>query len=562
MQSYISFHHGIVRLFLCIFLLLVCCLFGAKAEAVQDTTQDVLVPLQVSAGTNLILLAREYCHNPEDWRRIARINKLSSPYVIYANGEIHVPLSLLKTEALAAQVVTVAGVALLEKAAGKESELSREDRILPGDTVLTGENGFVQLLFPNGLYTRVEPNAAFTLQYLISLADGKIKAEAVLEKGKTVHTLKEKLRFNESMRTRTPVVITGIRGTEYRLKVEDAQTTTVETLSGEVAVQSGVNSVQLRADQGLRASSGRKLGKPQILPLPPVVTGIEEVYRTLPVHFHLPSQPNIRATKLRLSSDEAGQATVYEHDAPTGTPLQMSNVPDGQYFAFFTATDNKGFESREQGPHALLIRTKPPAPMVSAPRNGSILWGKFAQVSWLESEQAVQYLVQVGRDAQFNDLVDEQKLATSVYSSPELAPGTYYFRVQSLAADGFASNFSGTVQWEQKEAPTLGGMESTSDELPVLQWLAMGDGWQYDVQVACDQEFTELLVDEQGLASTSYTFPDKLDPGKYYIHLRGVENGEPVTPWTPEQTMTVKNKPKVLQGSLIGALLLGILLVL
>lgn len=255
------------------------------------------------------------------------------------------------------------------------------------------------------------------------------------------------------MRTRTPMVITGIRGTEYRLKVEDAQTTTVETLSGEVAVQSGVNSVQLRADQGLRASSGRKLGKPQILPLPPVVTGIEEVYRTLPVHFHLPSQPNIRATKLRLSSDEAGQATVYEHDAPTGTPLQMSNVPDGQYFAFFTATDNKGFESREQGPHALLIRTKPPAPMVSAPRNGSILWGKFAQVSWLESEQAVQYLVQVGRDAQFNDLVDEQKLATPVYSSPELAPGTYYFRVQSLAADGFASNFSGTVQWEQKRRP-------------------------------------------------------------------------------------------------------------
>ncbi|NQS72655.1 MAG: hypothetical protein HQQ73_10985, partial [Desulfobulbaceae bacterium] len=282
----------------------------------------------------------------------------------------------------------------------------------------------------------------------------------------------------------------------------------------------------------------------------------------LPVHFQLPAKADIRAVKLRLSSDEAGLATVYEHSAPAGTPLQVSNVPDGQYFAFFTATDNKGFESREQGPHALLIRTKPPAPMVSAPRNGSILWGKLAQVSWLESEQAVQYLVQVGRDAQFSDLVDEQKLATPVYSSPELVPGIYYFRMQSLAADGFASNFSETVQWEQKEAPALGGMESTSDELPVLQWPAMGEGWQYDVQVARDQEFTELLVDEQCLASTSYTFPDKLDPGKYYIHLRGVENGEPVTPWTPEQTMTVKNRPKVLQGSLIGALLLGILLVL
>ena len=43
---------------------------------------------------------------------------------------------------------------------------------------------------------------------------------------------------------------------------------------------------------------------------------------------------------------------------------------------------------------------------------------------------------------------------------------------------------------------------------------------------------------------------------------RAIEQGEPATPWTPTQTMTVKNRPKVLEGSLIGALLLGVVLLL
>ena len=90
----------------------------------------------------------------------------------------------------------------------------------------------------------------------------------------------------------------------------------------------------------------------------------------------------------------------------------------------------------------------------------------------------------------------------------------------------------------------------------------MGEGWHYDIQVSQDDEFSELLVDERNLATTSYTFAGKLDPGKYYIHLRGLAQGEPATPWTPAQTMTVKNRPKVLEGSLIGALLLGVVLLL
>lgn len=544
--------------------LLVCCALLCLALPVGElraaAAQEISVPLRVAAGTNLITLAREYCHTPEAWKTIARINRLDAPYLIYADREIEVPLSLLKLENLSLEVVTVSGAAMLQKSGGERVPLESGSRIAPGDTVQTGADAFVQLLYPNGAYVRIEPDSLVTLHYLLSLVDGKMKAEFQLVRGRINQRIDRKLDFNESMRTRTPMVITGIRGTEYRLKVGETQATTVETLQGEVSVQMAAHNLRLQADEGVQAQPGKGLGAPRKLPSPPALSSLAGVYRSLPAQIHLPAAPAIREFGLRLSSDEAGRTTVYEYRAPAGKPLVVEDLPDGRYFAFFTATDTQGFESREQGPKALTVRTMPPAPLVSAPRDNAIVWGENAQVSWLQSEQAVLYRAQLGRDARFSDLVDERRLADAAYLSPALAPGTYYFRVQALAADGFASDFSGTLRWEQREAPAMGGMESTSGEPPVLQWHPMGEGWRYDLQVATDKEFSGLLVDERGLTANAYTFPTKLDPGKYHIRLRGQADGEPPTPWTPTQTMTVKNEPRVLEGSLIGALLLGILL--
>ena len=59
---------------------------------------EVLIPIHVAAGTNLIHLARDYCHTPGDWRRIAAINKLAEPYLIIRDTTLQVPLSLLIVE--------------------------------------------------------------------------------------------------------------------------------------------------------------------------------------------------------------------------------------------------------------------------------------------------------------------------------------------------------------------------------------------------------------------------------------------------------------------------------
>ena len=66
---------------------LILCL-PAAARAEQAARQDkVLIPLRVAVGVGLMQLAQEYCKRPGDWKAIARLHRLSPPYVIRADRE-------------------------------------------------------------------------------------------------------------------------------------------------------------------------------------------------------------------------------------------------------------------------------------------------------------------------------------------------------------------------------------------------------------------------------------------------------------------------------------------
>ena len=166
--------------------------------------------------------------------------------------------------------------------------------------------------------------------------------------------------------------------------------------------------------------------------------------------------------------------------------------------------------------------------------------------------------LQAGEDV--NDLVEEQQVTSPAHTSSSLPPGNYYGRVQAEAEDGFLSDSSSVIGWQQREAPDLSGMEGKSGEAPFLQWASMGENWRYDLQVSTDKDFKDLILDQHGLDTPSYAFPNPLVPGRYSVRLRGLPpDGQP-TPWTPSQTLQIKNPSKNLEGGLIGALILGIIL--
>ena len=194
----------------------------------EPDKEDRLIPLHVAAGTNLIHLARNYCRDRSDWQEIARINQLTEPYLIIRDSSIQVPLSLLIVEKLSVTVASVHG--RVDLLTGKEQAvpLTKGDILMPGQTVRTGSEGYTHLILPNNTYTRIEPDSELTLNYLFRLRDGNIKADFFLGRGTVIHWMREKMRANDSFQNRTPIAVTGIRGTEFRLKMAEAKANTVE----------------------------------------------------------------------------------------------------------------------------------------------------------------------------------------------------------------------------------------------------------------------------------------------------------------------------------------------
>ncbi|MDD2463160.1 MAG: FecR domain-containing protein [Desulfobulbus sp.] len=543
-------------LILPLLLLLLSPALSSPGLAAEDLT---LIPLHVKAGTNLIHLARDYCRDRNDWHEIARINQLNEPYLILKDTFLQVPSSLLVLEKLSATVASVHGQ--VGRVVGKQIvEVHKGERLFPGQTVVTGSNGYTHLILPDHTYTRIEPDSQLTLNYLLRLKDGNVKADFSLSQGRVIHWVRDKLKANETFQTRTPIVLTGIRGTEFRLKTLGDDANNVETLRGRVTVSSSGQSRVIGPGQGIRIEAGNPPQQPQALPEPPHKVPIEPLYRSLPVVIAAPAHAKAKALRLRITSDQLAQATLFDQDAAPGGRFVVSNLPDGAHFASLSAIDKENFESQVVGPLPFNVRTVPPNPVISSPKTGTTLWGKQGTIQWLESEQVAHFELQLAHDPSFSRLIETKEVTEARYTSPELPPGTYYFRVKTVAPDGFNTLYSVPVQWKLAPAPEMKGVEGTANIRPTLQWPVMAEGWTYDLQIASDKNFTNLVVDRQSLPTTAFTLEDRLVAGKYWVRLRGVENGQVASPWTPSQTMTIKPKPPGWEELFFGVVTLGIIL--
>lgn len=517
-------------------------LTAALCQAASTGEQQQLIPLHVKPGTNLIHLARDYCFTRNAWKEIASVNNLGPPYIILKNTTIQVPKSLLITEPLTATVASVHGDVLLENRDGTTRKLQKNDQVHPGQSITAGEDGHAHLLFPDQKYTRIEPTTKLTLTYLFRLTDGSIKSEFFVDKGRILHSIKQKLRQNETFRTRTPVSLTGIRGTEFRVKMY-AATNLVETLAGEVRVDAAGSKLVLPPGQGTSVTQGAAPAPPRPLPSVPASPILEPVYRLLPISIAAPEHDSAVKLLLRISTDQQGRQILQEQTTAPGTSFAITDLEDGSYSAFLTAIDEKQFESLPIGPLPLVVRTIPGAPIITAPQNRTTIWKDTVTIAWLASNTAVSYKAQLAANPDFSTILHEEDSNETSFTFSELQPGPYYFRVQAVAEDGFASLFSVVLTWDCIEPPAMQDIDTSDVDNITLQWSAMAAAGTYDVEIARDEAFTKLALSINDLQVPSYPLEEPLPSGTYYVRVRGKVSNGTAGPWAPPQVMTIPAEP-------------------
>jgi hypothetical protein len=151
-------------------------------------------------------------------------------------------------------------------------------------------------------------------------------------------------------------------------------------------------------------------------------------------------------------------------------------------------------------------------------------------LAWTPNPEAARFRLQIGQDAGFARLLVEQDI-DGLRSEPALASGRYAWRIASLHASGKRGPWSDTGTLDIRPAPGPATVARYNDRLR-FAWAGQ-PGQIYDVQLARDEAFQDLLVDQR-IGETALTIAAPA-PGRYRLRIRATDPDGGSTPWSGTQ---------------------------
>ncbi|RKX20273.1 MAG: hypothetical protein DRP26_01985 [Candidatus Zixiibacteriota bacterium] len=162
--------------------------------------------------------------------------------------------------------------------------------------------------------------------------------------------------------------------------------------------------------------------------------------------------------------------------------------------------------------------------------------------NWRPLRNAVEYQIQVATDIVFTSLFIDSTVSDTFYSHGEMFDNnTYYWRVRAKNSDNFWGDWSEATIWHFRmgEFPddyvTLisppDGLDSTYVEMPVLYWQSLTNAIEYQVNVANDVTFYDMVINTV-VSDTFYYHSPGLDNGSYYWRVRAKDNNDIWGSWS------------------------------
>ena len=239
------------------------------------------------------------------------------------------------------------------------------------------------------------------------------------------------------------------------------------------------------------------------------------------------------ATSYRVQVSTSSSFATFSVDQSgiTATSYALSGLADSTlYYWRVSATNVAGtgsysavwsFRTAAAPPPA------PPAPVLSSPPDGVTVMVKTPSLSWNLSSGATSYRLQVSTSSAFTTLTIDQSGLTGTSSTLSgLADSTlYYWRVSASNAAGtspYSTVWSFRTPGVGSYPPQPPVLLSPADGItggsknPTLTWSASAGATSYRVQVSASASFAVLVVDQSGIANTSYALTSLADSTQYY----------------------------------------------
>ena len=479
---------------------------------------------RVVPGDDLFTLAKSFLGPKANWRKLQSYNEVADPLRLAPGRELRIPIGWLHVTAAMATVDFIAGRARRQSPSGELTDLALGDAIRTGDLLLTDDGANLTLKLTDASRVLVAGGSRVQMEELISFGrSGVIGTKLNVEKGEVDSRVNPKGTPGTRYDVRSPVLNLGVRGTEFRVRVADGETVT-EVTEGRVAAAPGGRGPEKPIAAGFGLVAGHAAATSKVLPLPaaPGLGTLPTVYERIPLRFSWPALPGAVGYRAQvLAEDDLDRRLldgVFEQPA-----AQWADLPDGRYQLQVRARSAEGLEGRD-GRLVFTLKARPEPPFTATPRDEGRVYGERVEFSWTGVPAALRYRLQVATDARFETpLLDRDDITDTRFSLP-LQPGRYHWRLRSIAKGDDAGPASDGVSFELRAVPPPPAVDAPKEEdgRTVIRWRARSGDDAYDVQVARDAAFTQLVLERrEDLPELTL---EKLPAGTYYLRVRTIES--------------------------------------
>jgi hypothetical protein len=524
--------------------------------------------VKVHKGDTLLELCHRYLESPGQCRRVARLNRLRNPDLILPGQELVMPAELLKSTPVAGLVSFIKGTVVQESPGqGARQPLLANAPVQQGMRIYTGKESSVEITYDDGTSFYLRPESSLSLVRSRKLVDSSMVRDFFLHTGEIINRIRRATGEEQRYNIRTPSAVAGARGTVYKVAVDPAETTRSGVLQGKIAVSAMEQTVTVKEGEGSVTPKGSPPLPPRRLLPPPVPSQLQQIYRSDSFQIRVSGVEEAAAMRVMLTRDAGMKDVVREGVIKPGDPFDVTGLADGIYWLQALSIDQVGIEGAFSPPVTMEVRANPLPPNVQEPADGSSFTPGDVSFQWLKVADAAEYHLQVGRDSNFSDRVVDLKSAEVNAVAKGLDPGNFFFRLSSVAADGYQGEWSNTLGFKvtppPPPPPTPGLEPPVTDKKEMrIRVREAFPGLTYHFQVAKNLQFAPLLLDETR-DGPELVFPRPEEPGVYYVRSRcGDSKGKYGAFSTPQSFEIKRSFPYGYFGAGLGAVGVVLLLLL
>jgi hypothetical protein len=452
---------------------------------------------------------------------------------------LRIPIVWMHRNAAVAEVLFVQGRAVVQHGAGGATgDAAAGDTLREDDLLRTDAEASVTLRFADGSRLLVIPGTEIAMARLLTYGNTAIAETRLrLTRGSTDAQVTPERTRRTRFEISTPIVNLGVRGTQFRARVDPADASTrVEVLQGTVALLRR-GETRLHAGFGAVVQPGERVAPTRRLGVAPELADVPTLIERLPLRLTWQPVQHADGYRAQVFQADAGDRLMLD-GIFTEPAAKWPDLPDGHYVLRVRALDTHALEGMDASA-PFRVKARPEPPFTQRPVAGALSHGDAATFGWARPTAAARYRLQVATTPEFAaPLIDAADITVQPHRVP-LSPGAYYWRVASIALDGDQGPFSGVQAFTQVPVPASPDVEPAQliDENLVFHWRSPGRDRSVQFQFASNSEFSQILLDLRTDA-TQAMLP-KPPPGVYFLRARTLDADGFVGEWGTTQQVEV-----------------------